>query len=413
LDLSSAFLQLGISLGLGLLVGLQRERVASRLAGIRTFPLVAVLGTVCAHLAPRFGGSVVAAGLLSVAALIVIGNAAKLRSENPDPGLTTEMAILLMFGVGVLVGIGATEIGIALGGGAAVLLQYKIQLHGLARRIGDDDFRAIIQFALISLVILPVLPDRTYGPYEVLNPRQIWWMVVLIVGLGLGGYVAYKLVGARSGVVLAGILGGAISSTATTVSYARQAAAGISPGPAPAVVIGISSAVVFARVLTEIAVVAPGFLAIAGPPILALMLLLVAGAGVLWKRIGSDKGRMPEQRNPSQIGTALLFAILYAVVLLAVAAAKERLGSGGLTAVAILSGLTDMDAITLSTSQLVQAGRLDPATGWRLIVAASLSNLVFKAGTVAVLGNRRLFIRVAVLYAAVLAGGTAFIVAWP
>ena len=132
--------------------------------------------------------------------------------------------MLLMFAVGAYVVVGYPGVAIVIGGGVAVLLQFKGQLHGLVAGLGDNDLKAIMQLALISLVILPVLPDTTYGPYAVLNPRNIWLMVVLIVGISLGGYVVYKFWGNQAGIVLSGILGGVISSTATTVSYAKRAA---------------------------------------------------------------------------------------------------------------------------------------------------------------------------------------------
>src|SRR5499426_1334578 len=224
MELSILFKQLVIALGLGLLVGLQREYADSQLAGIRTFPLVTILGVVCAMLAQSFGGWVIAAGLIAVAGLIVVGNLEKFHAGPADPGLTTEIAMLLMYGVGAYVVVGPETIAIAIGAGAAVLLQYKGQLHGMARKLGDEDLRAIMQFVLMSLVILLVLPNRTYGLYAVLNPREIWLMVLLIVGLSLAGYITYKFFGEHAGLLLGGILGGVISSTATTVSYARRTA---------------------------------------------------------------------------------------------------------------------------------------------------------------------------------------------
>ena len=286
-----------------------------------------------------------------------------------------------------------------------MLLHFKGELHGIVARLGASDLRAVMQFALISLVILPVLPNRTYGPFAVLNPRSIWWMVVLIVGISLGGYIAYKFLGQRAGIVLGGIFGGMVSSTATTVSYAKRAAASSGAvGPA-AIVITIASAVVFARMLLEIATVAPSFLPAAAPWLMALLILSVVGAFGLWLRSGKDHEEMPEQENPSELKSALLFGLIYAVVLFVVAAVKERYGNRGLYMVAGLSGLTDVDAITLSTAQLFNAGRLNAEDGWRLIVIAAVSNLIFKAGAVAALGRRRLFVRILPAYGIVIAAG--------
>jgi uncharacterized membrane protein (DUF4010 family) len=171
LDLSSPFTQLAIALGLGLLVGLQREHASSRLAGIRTFPLITLFGVLSGMLSQSFGGWVIAAALLSLGGLIVLGNIIELKDGSIDPGLTTEAALLLMFGVGAYLVIGRMEVAIAVGGGVAVLLQAKVQMHGVAAKLGDSDLKALMQFVLLSLVVLPILPDRTYGPYSVLNPR--------------------------------------------------------------------------------------------------------------------------------------------------------------------------------------------------------------------------------------------------
>lgn len=405
--------QLGIALGLGLLVGLQRERTASPLAGFRTFPLVTMLGTLAALLADKFGGWIVGAGFLAVAAIVVTGNLLEMRVDKPDPGLTTEMALLMMFGVGAFLAVGPAPLALALGGGVAVLLHLKPQMHSMAGRIGERDFKAIMQFVLITLVILPVLPNAYHGPFGVLNPFHIWLMVVLIVGISLGGYVAFKLFGERVGTIAGGVLGGLISSTATTVSYARRSRESPETSRLAAGVIMIASTVVFGRVLVEISAVAPGFLATAGPPIGALMAALGLLALAMMLKGGGDKAALPEPENPSELKPAMIFAALYAVVLLAVAAAKEYFGNRGMYAVALLSGLTDMDAITLSVAQLVEQGRLPAQTGWRLVVAASLANLVFKGGTVVMLGSRALRGWIAALFGSALAVGGLILWLWP
>jgi uncharacterized membrane protein (DUF4010 family) len=405
MDISSLFQQLGIALGLGLLVGLQRESAASPLAGVRTFPLVTVLGTVCGLLSQAFGGWILAAGIIALAAIIFVGKIIEMSKGHLDPGVTTEVALLLMFAVGAYLVVGDRAAAIAIGGGAAVLLHFKGELHGIVARLGANDLKAIMQFALISLVILPVLPNRTYGPFAVLNPRNIWWMVVLIVGINLGGYIAYKFLGQRAGITLGGVIGGLISSTATTVSYAKRAAAAPGAiGPA-AIVIMIASTVVFARLLLEIATVAPAFLPTAAPWLTALLLLSAVSSFALWFRSDKNHEEMPEQENPSELKSALVFGLIYAVVLFVVAAVKELYGSRGLYAVAALSGLTDVDAITLSTAQLVNAGRLNADDGWKLIVVAAISNLIFKAGAVAALGRRKLFVRVLPAYGIVIVAG--------
>ena len=202
-----ALASLAIALGLGLIVGLQRESAESKLAGLRTFPLVTLLGAVCALLSRAAGGWVLAAGLLGVAAATAMGNAARLRRPDADPGITTEIALLLMYGLGAYTVLGHRAVAVVLGGTVAVLLHFKAELHGLVARLGDRDLRAIMQFVLLALVVLPVLPDETFGPFAVFNPREMWLMAVLIVGLSLAGYIALKFFGENAGIVAGGAPG--------------------------------------------------------------------------------------------------------------------------------------------------------------------------------------------------------------
>ena len=407
------FVQLAVALGLGLLVGLQRERVDSAIAGIRTFALITLFGAVAGQLGKTFGGWVVAVGLIAVALLVTAGNLVRMPKGEAEPGQTTEFTALVMYGVGVWVVVGSMAVAVALAGTVAVLLHVREPLHAFVDRIGEKDLHAIMQFVLIALVILPVLPDRTFGPYDVLNLYQIWWMVVLIVGLSLAGYVAFKLFGGGAGAALGGVLGGLISSTATTVSYARRTKENPESARLAALVIMIASTVVFGRVLVEIAAVARNsFLALA-PPIAALMGLAALLSLGMWFLGRKEKNEAPEQGNPAELKSALVFGALYAGVLLAVAFARDRFGTAGLYTVAAISGLTDMDAITLSTARLVNGGGVEPGTGWRAIVIASMSNLVFKAGIVAALGGLQLLWRIAVLFGVVLAGGGVVLWAWP
>ncbi|WP_276499199.1 MgtC/SapB family protein [Pontibacter litorisediminis] len=407
------FVTLGISLGLGLLVGLQRQHDQSQLAGIRTFPLITLFGTISGLLAQDFGGWILAMGVVSLASMMAVANFMRSRTPDFDVGLTTEAAALLMYVVGAYLVLGQTTVAVAVGATAAVLLHLKETLHRIVAKIGQDDLRAIMQFVVISLVVLPVLPNETYGPYDVLNPHNIWLMVVLIVGLGLLGYFAYKIFGQKAGTVLGGILGGLISSTATTVSYARRTKGKDTSSMLAALVIIIASVVSFIRIITEVAVVAPGTLPTVAPPLTAVLLLMLALSVVLYFFKGNNQDTMPEQGNPAQLKTALVFGAVYAAVILATAFAKDHLGSGGLYVVAIISGLTDVDAITLSTSRLMQVGNLEPANGWKLILVAALSNLVFKAGLVGVLGNRSVFGKIALLFGIVLAGGLLVLWLWP
>lgn len=406
-----AFQHLGISVLLGFLVGLQRERTVSGMPGMRTFPLITVLGTVCALLGQQFGGWLVAVGLLAVQVTLIFPSLLKLQRAEPDPGTTTDVAALLMYAVGALLVVAPLSLPIAIGCGVAVLLQLKTELHGFALHLGDRDLRAILQFAVITFIILPILPNQTYGPFEVLNPFETWLKVVLIVGMSLGGYVIYKFLGRDAGILLGGVLGGAISSTATTVSYARQAREP-SFTHAAAIVILLASTITFVRVLIEVAVVAPAILGEVAPPVGILLLLTLLPALVAWLGVRRRSAEMPEQDNPTHLKSAIVFAGMYSAVLFLLAAAQHY-ARGAIYGVTFLSGLTDMDAITLSTARMAQDDPLFAAQAWRLIVVATLANLLFKTGVVAVLGNRRLLWEVAWMFAIPFAGGVLLLCFWP
>jgi uncharacterized membrane protein (DUF4010 family) len=413
-NVTEAFIALGISLALGLLVGMQRERVHAEVAGFRTFGLITVLGTLCAMLAQSVGEPgvwVIVAGLLGLSAAIAVANIVKMQTGG-EAGITTETAALVMFLVGAFVVYGPKQVAVVIAGTVAVLLYAKPVLHGFVRRIGDRDMRAMMQFVLITLVILPVLPDQPFGPFQALNPREIWWIVVLVTGISFAGYIALKLFG-DTGAVLAGLLGGVISSTATTVSYARRASSARAHVNAATLVIVLASTVVYARVLVEIAVVArPVFARLAAP--LGVMLGAAALVSVfVWLGSRRAPARLPPQENPVELQAAITFAVIYAIVSLAVAAAKHYFESAGIYAVAAISGLADMDAITLSTAQMVHHGRLDVNTAWRAIVIASIANLVFKAAIVAVLGGGHLFRTIALLFGLNVAVAVAMLLFWP
>lgn len=410
---TSDLVGLAVAAGLGLLVGLQRERTERALGGIRTFPLIALFGAVCAHLAEVFGGWILAAGLLALVACVVASSVVAMRSGATDAGMTTEIGALLLYGLGAYIVIGEMVPAVVVGGVVLLLLQLKQPMHAFARAVGEDDMRAVSQFVLVSLVILPVLPRRPFGPYGAWNPFQIWLMVTLIVAIGLVGYVAYRAIGGRGGPLVAGLVGGLMSSTAVTASYARRAAAGPSAAPMAALAIAAAASVSLARVLVELAIVAPRSFAAMAPPIAVLLALSAVVVVALFAALRDDPEAMPAQRNPAELGSALVFGALYALVLVAVAAARDLFGAAGLFAVASLSGLTDLDAITLSTAGLAEAGAIAAPTAWRAIVVAAMANLTFKLGLVAVLGRRALTGRIAAGFGALAAAGAAILRWWP
>jgi len=413
MELSDILIKLGVALGLGLLVGLQRERNESSLAGIRTFPVITMLGSLLALVQADTGGWLLPAGLLSIVLLMVVGKYLNHLRGDSNRGLTTEVAMLFMFGIGCFLVQGSMAVAVVLVGILVVLLQLKVELHAMVRKIGDKDFRAMMTFVLIAFVILPILPNQAYGPFQAFNPYKIWLLVVLIVGISLAGYILYKIFGARSGSLLSGVLGGLISSTATTVSYARKTRINPENAPMATLVILIASTVVFARVLFLVGLVSRQYFMIAlGPFAVIAGVMLVLGI-VAWLHARRLLIEMPEPANPSELKSALVFGALFALVLVAVAAAKAYLGTGGLYLISVISGLTDMDAITVSTSQMVVSEQISPGLWWRLILAAAASNLVFKGLMAGFLGGFTRFKTLQISFLIAVAATLCIIFFWP
>lgn len=413
MDIALIFQKLGIALGLGLLVGLQRERVQAQLAGIRTFALITVFGAICGLISQQYGVWIAAMGGVAVAALLVAGNVIQVRAKRSDPGLTTEIAALLMYGVGVYVVVGQVTVAIAVGGATAIMLHFKAPLHTFVSRIGEHELRAIMQFVLIALVIFPMLPDRTYGPYSTFNPHETWLMVVLILGISLGGYVAHRVFGRDLGLVAGGVFGGLVSSTATTVSCARRTKADPALFRSSTLVVVVASTIMYVRVLVEIAAVSPASLRLMAPPLAAMLGWMLLLAAAMYLAVRKESTEHLPHGNPAEWKAAVIFGALYAMITFGIAAAKQHLGESWLFGIAVLSGLHNVDAITLSTAQMINHERIDATTGWQLILTASLSNLVSKGAIAAILGTRRLTWWIVGVFVIAMAGGLTILFLWP
>ncbi|GLR15734.1 MgtC/SapB family protein [Portibacter lacus] len=405
---------LGVSLGLGLLTGLQREYHNEKLAGIRTFSLITLLGSVTALIGVHFDSVwLIGAGLVAIAILVVGVNVMIYKNEDAELGQTTEVAMLLMYGIGAYLVIGDMVIGVVIGAITILLLHLKGSLSSFVDGLSEKDITAIMQFTAISLLVLPILPNQNYGPYEVLNPRDIWMMVVLIVGISLVGYFIYKWLGKKAGTISNGILGGLISSTATTVTFARQTNGKNSVSSLAAFIILVASAVSMIRVLLEVLAVTPHNFAVIAPPIIIEILVMVLLAGGLYYYNSKESvEELPEPDNPAQFKSALIFGALYGIILLGVAAAKDYLGQEGLYIITIISGLTDVDAITLSLSNTLNRGEIEASFAWKLILIASLSNLLFKGILAAVLGSKKLGIYVSILFGISIIAGIVIVLTW-
>lgn len=393
------------SIGIGLLIGLERERQSDLKAGLRTFALVGMLGCISALLTQiTDSGWILAAGLLAIAAMMVAAHVAD-PLDTGDPGTTSVVALMVCYALGAMVWFGYTSTAVMLAIATTVLLYFKAELHGISKSMTQVDLLSMLQFGVLALVILPILPDRNFGPYQTLNPHNIWWMVVLISGVSLAGYAALRVTGARHGAVLIGLFGGFASSTATTMIFARHARAHADLARTAMVVILLANIVVMVRLAVLSFAVAPG---IFGP------LAAVFGGGIVlgvaatlwgWRQLeGGDPLPLPNVTNPTEIRTALTFGALYALILVLSAWLQDVAGNRGLYLLALVSGLTDVDAITLSSLHMFSLNKLDQAQTIIVITLATLSNLAFKTGLVVVIGGAALARRTLPGLAAIAAG---------
>lgn len=424
-DPLALFGRLGAALAIGLLIGTQREfqfrkeagaaTTGGPIAGIRTYPLVALGGGLAALLSGLYGsGLVLAVVLLIVGAMAVV--AYRTASAQGDLGLTTEVALVVTALAGAVCVTGPLEVAAAAGVAMAVLLELKPQTRRFVRALDADDISAALKFAAVTALVLPVLPDETYGPppFDVVSPFKVWLMVVFISGISFLGYVLVQIVGPKRGVGITGIVGGLASSTAVTLSFAERSRDQARMSAALALGIVLAWTVMFARVLVEAGAVNPALLAEVWPAIAAGGAAGLLYAGVLWWRSRGDDETLQEGErqftNPFELKSALAFGALYAVILVGSKAAEMYLGTTGLYASAIASGLADVDAVTLTMAELSRpGGTLSVETAAHAVVLAAASNTVVKGGVVLSLGasamRGAILPGVAVILAAMLAVG--------
>jgi len=411
---------------IGALIGLEREFVQQRsgeqeFGGIRTFALMALLGAVAAYFTQRFGLLLFMGAYVGMILLLWASNIGPaMRGE--EEGITTEIAALMTPLLGAMVIWDAPELAAALGVVTALILALKPGLHNLARRMSAGDLRATLEFAIITAVILPLLPNEGYGPFNLLNPFLIWLLVVFVSAIGFVGYVLMKVLGAEEGIGLTGLLGGLVSSTATTLSFAGRSKTNRGLSDALAQGILLASSVMFPRVLIEVTVVNRDLLPLVFVPLGAMLLAGAILVGVYWLRHRAQHGKEQPSRvklgNPLRLQTAIGFGLLFALVLVAVRAANEYLGTAGVYAASLLTGITDVDSITLSVADLSANGSLEPRVAAFGIVLASLVNTLTKGITAGVLGSpelRRVIWRTfgLILLTGVVASGLTFFVFAP
>jgi uncharacterized membrane protein (DUF4010 family) len=389
------FFRFGVALFIGILVGLQREYAFGGpekeiFAGVRTFGLMGLIGCGAALVSDILGSP-----WPFVAAMLVVGAFLAVTyyidAMRGDVGLTTEVAAVLTVLAGALAYWHYTLLAVAIAVIMAVLLSIKVEAREFVQRLSREDIFATLKLAVISAIILPLLPNQNFGPqpFDIFNPFKIWLLVVFISGINFIGYVLVKLIGTDKGIGLTGLVGGLASSTAVTLSFTQRSK--VEPILSKAFALAITAAwtVMFVRVIVEVLAVNAALMRVLWLPLLAAMGVGLATCLVFYLRQpSSDEEREVEFSNPFQLAPAILFGLVFIVVLGISRASEVFIGDAGLYITSFVSGLATVDAITLSLAQLSRDPTvLEPSLASRAIVIAAVANTFAKGMIVIVAGS--------------------------
>jgi len=388
------FYRFGAALVIGILVGLQREYAygdpdRELFAGARTFALMALVGCAAA-----LAADVLASPWVFISTVLLLGTlitvAYFVSAWRGEVGLTTEVSALVTVLAGALCYWDYLALAAAIAVATTVLLSLKLEMQTFVRRITREDVYATLKFAVITAIILPVLPNQTFGPppLDVLNPYKIWLMVVFISGISFLGYVLIKVVGSRQGIGLTGLLGGLVSSTAVTLSFAHRSQRETELAKPFALAITVAWTMMFSRVVVEVAALNIVLLRVLWLPMAASAAVGLAYCVYLYLSQRTDEEGGVVLSNPFELGPAVKFGLIYAAILLISKAAQTYLGNTGVYLSSIVAGLADVDAITLSMAELSSAaGSVDLNTAARAVVLAAMSNTAVKGGIVLTSGS--------------------------
>lgn len=411
-EYTDMLIRLAVAIGIGLFVGLEREftekEVENRkhtFAGIRTYPLFAIFGFVTGLLAGYFADYILAVALAGVIAFIIVSY--RVLANKGEVGGTGEMSLVLTFLLGTLCYAGYIILSLIITVVMVLLLTFKLKIHSFVERLGFKGVRAVIQFVIISALILPFLPDINFGPYDAWNLRNIWTMVILVSGLSFAGFLMVKIMGSSKGTWLTGAAGGLASSTAVAWTFSQRSRENKKNNLATDYAIGIivASSIMFPRILVEIYVVNRDLLSELMLPLVLLFFVGVGAAFFIYKMTkehdGSDE---VEIENPLNFSVALKFGLLYAVILLFVQFASDQFGTAGIYVASVISGITDVDAITISMSELAKNQEHRDAAATAILLAA-ISNTIVKFAIALFAGSLVLKKRVSVGFGAILLAG--------
>jgi uncharacterized membrane protein (DUF4010 family) len=404
IDQLPILMRLGVALALGALLGLERgwERrdlhTAQRTAGLRTFSAIGLLGGVAAQFGAEHGSLLIAALAIALGIVLAVGYWRESEVDR-DVSLTTAVTALVAYGLGALAGRGqllpASSSAVVL----TMLLGFRPELHQLIRNIDRDELLATFRLLLISLVMLPVLPNRGYGPWAAINPYLIWWLVVMVAAISYVGYFATRLMGPERGILVTGLFGGLVSSTVVALSLARRAREGLAEPNLLAAGATIASAIMWPRImLIVIAVDAALGWRLAWP--VAAATLVATAAALIFERVGRDEGKsqaaaaeIVKTGNPLDLAAAIRFASLLTLIMVAARAAGAWAGASGLYLVAGISGLVDAAPISLSVATMSAHQAITPAVAVGAILLACISNSVLKPVMAWVIGGASMGLR--------------------
>ncbi len=412
--------RLAVALAIGLMIGLergweQRERhTVQRIAGLRTFGAIGLLGGVVAHVAGANGAALIAAIGFALAVMVAAGYWRESEFDR-DVSLITSVSALATYMLGALAGRGELLVASSSGVVLAALLGFRPELHEMVRRIDRAELLATFRLLLISVVMLPVLPNYEVGPWRAINPYGLWWMVVLVAGISYVGYFATKIAGPERGVIATGVFGGLASSTAVALAMAHQAAADAAIPRLLAAGATVASAVMGPRMLMIVAAVSPALaLDLAWPLSAATAAALIATAWFAWggenERPAAGAQALATQ-NPLDLGMAIRFGLVLTAILIAARVASIYAGRSGLFAVAALSGLIDVDAISLSVATIFVHGGASRLTAIGAILIAAASNTLLKPTLAIAVGGRKFGARFMIASLAMLVAGTLGLIA--
>jgi uncharacterized membrane protein (DUF4010 family) len=392
-SLSTLFIRFAMALVLGFLIGLEREREKALVfAGMRTFALISLLGAMMAFVSEQFTGQWLF--LVGFAAVSGFGMVSYFRGfDTGHTGITTEVVFLVAFMLGAMVYWDLLFVAAPLTVAVILLLTFKPNLQTFAARVDREDILAALEFAVVWIIVLPLLPNQTYGPLDVLNPREIWVMVVLVSGINLASYVLSQIYGASRGIGLTGILGGMVSSTVVTFQFSRRSSKEQEKHLARlfALAIVIASTGMFLRVLILIMILNTSL----GIDLILPMLVGggVMGLGAIWFAFQARREQTEEiepsasaVRSPFALRPALQFGLMFAIVLLASKAAQVYLGETGTYLSSIIGGIAGLDAVALSMAKLASTS-VSPLVAMRSVTLGAAANTLFKGIIAAWLGT--------------------------